>query len=80
MICAKVFHLALLLAYLFDLLFRLCGFGPDTIDLRFRFPFSAESKTSAFGGPLVNEAKHGDGDNDVHQSLSLPQKQSQVIS
>jgi len=36
-----VCQLALLLAYVFNLLFRLCGLGPDTIDFRFRF--SAES-------------------------------------
>ena len=36
-----VLQLTLLLAYVFDLLFRLCGLGPDTIDFRFRF--SAES-------------------------------------
>ena len=62
-----VLQLALLLSYVFDLLFRLCGLGPDTIDFRFRFRFSAEShallsvahtvsaesKTSAFGRPLV---------------------------
>jgi len=48
-----------------NLLFRLCGLGPDTIDFRFRFSaeipalllvahtVSAESKTSAFGRPLL---------------------------
>jgi len=33
---AKVFQLALLLAYMFDLLFRPCGLGPDTTDFRFQ--------------------------------------------
>ena len=32
-----VLQLALLLSYMFDLLFRLCGLGPDTIEFRYRF-------------------------------------------
>jgi len=32
-ICAKLLQLVLLLAEMFDLLFRLCGLGPETIFL-----------------------------------------------
>ena len=40
-----VHQLALLLAYVFNLLFWLYGLGPDTIDFRFQFRFLAESHT-----------------------------------